>query len=99
LRVEAELFRITQEALANVRRHANATEVIIRLVRDADGVRLEVRDNGSGFNPRMVGPNRQGIVGMRERAGLLGGKLVVKSRRSRSSGTTVIAAVPLGADA
>ncbi len=95
LRVEAELFRIAQEALTNVRRHAEATEVEISLEQTPQGVRLFVRDNGSGFDPAKVAEDRQGIVGMRERARLLGGTLRVTSRRRPPSGTTVAASVPV----
>lgn len=95
LRVEAELFRITQEALANVRRHAGATEVDISLHPVRRGVQLSVRDNGGGFDLRAVAADRQGIVGMRERARLLGGTLRVTSRRRAPSGTTVVASVPV----
>ena len=94
LRVETELFRIVQEALANIRRHAHATEVEIDLERNPEGIKLFVRDNGSGFDPRAVGVDRHGIVGMRERARLLGGKLQVRSRRRSPSGTTLIVTVP-----
>lgn len=92
--VEAELFRIAQEALTNVR-HAEATEVEIVLQSTTRGVRLAVRDNGRGFDPRAVAPDRQGIVGMRERARMVGGSLRVISRRGPKSGTTVAALVPI----
>lgn len=95
LRMEAELFRIAQEALVNVRRHAEATEVEIHLQQTPRGVRLSVRDNGHGFDPRLVASDRQGIVGMRERARLAGGTLRVISRRRAPSGTTVVASVPI----
>jgi two-component system NarL family sensor kinase len=94
LRVEAELFRIAQEALANIRRHANATEVEIKLEGTQKGLRLLIRDNGSGFDPRAVAADRHGLVGMRERARLLGGNLKVTSRRHSPSGTTITATVP-----
>jgi len=94
LRVETELFRIAQGALTNVRRHANATEVEIELKGNPNGVQLLVRDNGSGFDPRTVGADRQGLVGMRERARLLGGKLLVTSRRHPPVGTTITARIP-----
>jgi len=58
-------------------------------------VRLSVRDNGTGFDPRAVGSDRHGLVGMRERARLLGGTLRVASRRRPPAGTTVIASVPV----
>jgi len=91
--IETELFRIAQEALANVRRHAGATEVEIKLTAGPRRVRLAIRDNGHGFAPEAVPEGRLGLVGMRERAQLLGGWLRVRSARGR--GTTVAAAVPL----
>src|SRR3989475_8099059 len=94
-RAEAELFRIAQEALANIRRHAGATDVEMTLQQTAESVRLSVRDNGHGFDPGAVAGDRQGIVGMRERARLLGGTLRVISRRRAPPGTTVVASVPV----
>jgi len=94
-RVETEVYRIAQEALANVRRHSGATEVEVALAQTPRGVRVSVRDNGHGFDVRDVGEDRQGIVGMRERANLLGGTLRVRSRRRAPSGTTVVATVPV----
>jgi two-component system, NarL family, sensor kinase len=92
-RVEAELFRIAQEALANVRRHASATEVEITLTTAPRRVRLAIRDNGSGFKPAAVPEGRLGLVGMRERAQVLGGGLRVQSAPGR--GTTITADAPL----
>jgi two-component system, NarL family, sensor kinase len=96
LRVEAELYRIAQEALANVRRHAHAHEVTIALDGDARSVRLAIRDDGQGFAVRGAGRERHGLVGMRERAKLLRGRLRVESRPGR--GTTVRVVVPLAAE-
>lgn len=95
LRVEAELFRIAQEALTNVRRHAHATEVEIALEYTPRRVRLTVRDNGTGFDPAAIAQDRHGIMGMRERAGLLGGQLRIRSGTGKSSGTRLTASVPL----
>lgn len=96
LAVEAELFRIAQEALTNVRRHARATEVELALDYAPRRVRLTVTDNGRGFDPAAVAADRQGIVGMRERAALLGGQLRVYSRTGgRKPGTRITASVPL----
>ena len=92
-RAEAELFRIAQEALVNIRRHADATDVEMILQQTARSVRLSVRDNGHGFDAGAVAGDRQGIVGMRERARLLDGTLRVISRRRAPSGTTVVASV------
>jgi two-component system NarL family sensor kinase len=91
-RVEAELYRIAQEALANVRRHARAATVEIALAADPRQVRLSVRDDGVGFDPRRIPAHSHGIVGMRERARLLGGRLRLHSGRGR--GTRVVATAP-----
>ena len=96
LRVEAELFRIAQEALNNLRRHAKATEAKITLRLNKDSVRLTLRDNGQGFERRAVREGAQGLVGMRERAKLLGGTLTIESRMGQ--GTTVTATAPLPPD-
>jgi PAS domain S-box-containing protein len=88
------LFRIIQEALTNVARHAGATEVGIRLQREGDELILEVRDNGQGFADQKHRPRSFGIQGMRERAILMGGTLEVVSRPGE--GTTVTARVLLG---
>lgn len=93
LRVEAELFRIAQEALANVRRHAHATDVTIAVRARGPRVHLVVRDDGRGFDARAAHEGRYGLLGMRERVRLLGGTLRVEGRAGR--GTTVRATVPL----
>jgi two-component system NarL family sensor kinase len=94
LRVEAELYRIAQEALANVRRHARATRVEIVLRADAGEVALVIRDDGVGFVVERGAAGGHGLVGMRERARLLGGRLRVASWPGR--GTRVTARAPLG---
>jgi two-component system, NarL family, sensor kinase len=93
LRVEAELFRIAQEALANVRRHAKATEATLILRVTSDAVQLSLQDDGQGFDLRTIPGDSQGIVGMRERARLLGGRLAVRSRPDQ--GTRIRVGVPL----
>ena len=93
LRTEAELYRIAQEALTNVRRHARAHTVEIGLRAAGGRVRLSVRDDGRGFAAGRVAPGRYGILGMRERARLLGGSLRVTSRAGQ--GTLVSVSVPL----
>ena len=92
LAIESELFRIAQEALANVRAHASAHEVTIALRISERAVSLSIQDDGQGFDPRAVGQGHHGIIGMRERAALVGGRLRVRSRAG--AGTTVLAAVP-----
>lgn len=87
------LFRLGQEALANVRRHARASRVLLRLDVDEDSVTLTVRDDGVGFEPkRPPRPTAVGIVGMRERVRSVGGRLEIMS--APGAGTTVKATVP-----
>jgi signal transduction histidine kinase len=93
-RLEPELFRIAQEALTNVRRHSHATEVAVALSTSPRGVRLSIRDDGRGFTARNVPSGRLGLIGMRERAQLLGGRFHLTSAPRR--GTTVTVAVPFG---
>jgi two-component system NarL family sensor kinase len=91
--VEAALYRICQEAFTNVGRHACAGRVTVRLVATPDRVRLVVQDDGRGFDASGVPKNRHGIVGMRERAEVLGGTLEVHS--SPGAGTRIEATMPL----
>jgi two-component system NarL family sensor kinase len=92
-RVEAALYRICQEALTNATRHAGAGRVAVRLVAAPDRVRLVVEDDGRGFDASAVPEGRHGLVGMRERAKVLGGVLAVHS--SPGAGTRIEATVPL----
>jgi two-component system NarL family sensor kinase len=94
LRLEADLYRIATEALTNVRKHAHASLVEVALHPSANEIRLSIRDDGRGFDRRRIGHgDHHGMIGMRERARLLGGQLRVASRPGR--GTTVTARVPL----
>jgi PAS domain S-box-containing protein len=91
--IATAFFRILQEALTNIARHAEATELDVHLADEQLGLRLKVHDNGKGFQeaqPVTVGS--LGILGMRERALLLGGQLTIRS--SPSEGTTVTAWIP-----
>ena len=95
--VETALFRVAQEALTNVHKHAPSARVKITLRRLNDAVRLQVRDWGPGFNPEKIsdggGPGeRLGLSSMRERVALLGGHLEVHSRPGE--GTEVVAQIP-----
>ena len=88
------LYRIVQEALSNVLRHAGADRVGIELRRDAERLVLEVMDDGRGFDPEQVGNEGSpglGLVGMEERAHLIGAELEVRSEPGE--GTTVRIAI------
>jgi len=95
--VEITLFRVAQEALGNVRKHAGRARVRVRLTRQDGSVRLEVRDWGHGFELRAVRPTAAGehvgLTSMRERMDLLGGKLEIRS--GQQHGTTIRAMLPL----
>jgi PAS domain S-box-containing protein len=95
--VETTLYRIAQEALTNVRKHARTRRVHINLEYEGDSVLLQVKDWGQGFNPAELtteGPGeRVGISGMRERVALIGGELEMHTMEGQ--GTLVIAHVPL----
>jgi two-component system NarL family sensor kinase len=91
--VEVALFRIAEEALGNVARHAGAGTARLRLELLPESAALEVEDDGRGFDPGAVPADRFGLVGMRERARLLGGELRVES--APGAGTRVLARVPL----
>lgn len=89
------LFRITQEALQNVARHARAGAIDVTLRRLDDGLQLAIRDNGVGFDPsRKRERVTLGLAGMRERAHLLGGQLDIES--APGHGTSIVTWVPLG---
>ncbi len=92
-RVEVALYRVCQEALANVARHAAADRVTVRLVVTPERVRLGVEDDGRGFDAEQVPAERHGIVGMRERVNMLGG--VFELHSAPGGGTSVGATVPL----
>ncbi|HYH07255.1 MAG TPA: GAF domain-containing sensor histidine kinase [Thermoanaerobaculia bacterium] len=90
LPAEAELYRIAEQALANVRQHAQAKHVAVSLRCARGSATLSVEDDGVGFDPRRVPDDRHGVRGMRERARLAGGTLRIASR----PGTKIVAKVP-----
>jgi signal transduction histidine kinase len=91
--IELALFRMTQEALQNVRRHAGRCRVRLTLERDGAQVRLMIADNGCGFDPQQTPAARFGLAGMRERVALLGGTINIQSRPG--AGTTIVITIPL----
>ena len=92
--VESAIYRMTQELLTNVVRHAKATMATVTLGRTGDWITLRVVDNGRGFNIRRVKTTKQfGLKGVEERAELLGGKVEIHSKLR--GGTMVTIQVPL----
>lgn len=91
--VEAALLRICQESLTNVRKHAQASEVDVNLNFEESAVRLSIRDNGVGFDPQALPEGGFGLIGMRERARLLGGEFAVQSERGK--GMLIQATIPI----
>jgi PAS domain S-box-containing protein len=95
--VETHLYRIMQESLNNIAKHALATHVNVLLKRNKKNVTLIVEDNGRGFNPSKKTPNGSsaiglGLLGMNERAMLLHGDLQIES--SPGTGTTIYVRIP-----
>ncbi|MEX0874108.1 MAG: GAF domain-containing sensor histidine kinase [Actinomycetota bacterium] len=92
--IETVIYRVLQEALTNALRSAQPTRIDIELEELGDVVRLVVRDDGRGFDPEAVEGEGLGLLGMRERASLVDGKLSVLS--APGSGTTIELEIPLG---
>ncbi|MEI7744513.1 MAG: PAS domain S-box protein [Chloroflexota bacterium] len=92
LETEEALYRIAQEALHNVVKHAGAHEARVEVVRTGEGLRLRIADDGRGFTPDEIADGHLGITGMRARAARLGGWLDVRSVPGH--GTVVEAVVP-----
>jgi signal transduction histidine kinase len=91
--VETTLYRIVQEALTNIVKHAGARRVSVLLVRREGAARAVIEDDGEGFRPEDVRPEAAGLIGMRERVALHDGRLTVES--SPKAGTTIVVEVPL----
>ena len=92
--ISTAVFRIFQEALMNVFRHANATNVEVSLDEKADKILLKVKDNGKGITEKQISnPESFGLIGIRERVHLLGG--YVKIIGIRDKGTTITVTIPL----
>jgi PAS domain S-box-containing protein len=96
--VQLLLFRIAQEALSNIRKHADASTAVVRLEFGDDSINMAISDNGKGFElssrvEDLASAGKLGIIGMYERARLLGGSLEIKSELGK--GTHVFTKIPL----
>lgn len=96
--IETTLFRISQEALNNIKKHAGATQVSIRLSQKEEVVELEIQDNGRGFDPISLSENAYperggiGLLSMQERASAVGGRLSIETGAGK--GTTLRVVIP-----
>jgi PAS domain S-box-containing protein len=96
--LETACFRIAQEALTNVFRHANASQVLVQLAKEGDDLLLRIKDDGVGFDRESIGHREQpaatlGLVSMQERAHAAGGVIEIDSKLSK--GTEVWSSIPL----
>jgi PAS domain S-box-containing protein len=91
--VETAAYRIVQEALTNVARHAGAEQATVRVWATSDSLGLQIEDRGRGFDPEVMPPRSSGLAGMRERVELLDGRLTIESRPA--GGTLITAELPL----
>jgi signal transduction histidine kinase len=96
--IEIACFRVAEEALMNVVKHASATEVTVRLYCEAGVLRLDIHDNGIGFDieaarSRATAGASVGLLSMRERAAVAGGRITL--RRVPAGGTRISALFPL----
>lgn len=96
--LEVSLYRIVQEALNNIAKHAEAKEASVQVIRHASGIRLTIEDSGKGFDPSIVAQDiterrGMGLVSMRERAASFRGTVTIDS--APNSGTTIVIDIPL----
>jgi signal transduction histidine kinase len=96
--LETVLYRISQEALNNIIKHADATNVMVRLERKQDSIALYIKDDGKGFDVQKTLMDqlkgRIGLLGMQERASIMRGSLSIQSRKGH--GTVILAEMPVG---
>lgn len=91
--IETVVYRIVQEALTNITKHAAASSVSVFLARKDGAVAAVIEDDGVGFEPARAEDGGLGLIGMRERVGLMGGRFTVESRAG--AGTTIAVELPL----
>ena len=92
-RIETGMYRIAQEALSNIEKHSNAVQARMRLQFSSNKLCMTIEDNGKGFDPEQTAPGHFGIIGLVERAKLLGGSLDLET--GMGEGTRIRVIVPL----
>jgi signal transduction histidine kinase len=98
--LETALFRVAQEAITNIAKHAKADSVLIQVAERDDEITIEIEDDGEGFDPSSLPPPAArerglGLLGMRERVELFGGSIEIDSAPGR--GTRIVVTAPLRA--
>ena len=83
--LENAIYRIAQEALPNACQHSKSERIWVSLLQREDRLRIEIRDWGTGFDPKAVPKNHFGLEGIRQRVRLLGGKCSIKSKAGKGS--------------
>jgi signal transduction histidine kinase len=96
--IESAVYRLVQEALSNAAKHADATNVSVRVTAHGSGAEVVVRDDGRGFDPDAATAGF-GLLGMRERVALVGGTLDVTSQPGEGTEVRVVVPIPAGGDA
>jgi signal transduction histidine kinase len=91
--IETTLYRVVQESLTNILKHANARHISLSLARRESTVAAVIEDDGDGFDPRSIREEGVGLLGMRERLFFVDGRLEIESRPG--AGTTIVAEVPV----
>ncbi len=87
--LENGIYRISQEALSNARNYSKSPRILVSLLQRGDRLRIEVRDWGIGFDPKLIPENHFGLEGIRQRARLLGGKCSIRSAPGKGARVTV----------
>jgi signal transduction histidine kinase len=87
------LYRIAQEALHNIAKHSRARDASVHLTHERDQVHLHIEDSGVGFDPMVVDGGGLGLLSMRERVGILNGKLAINA--SPGQGTRIGVSIPV----
>ncbi len=96
--MEIAVYRVVQETLSNVRKHAEASKVNLRLQFQENNLRVEIRDNGKGFDLNQtldsaIAVGHMGLLGMKKRVDMLGGNITIKTREG--TGTSIIFSLPV----
>jgi signal transduction histidine kinase len=92
LEIEQAIYRVTQEALANIARHSRANKVEVQVIYHTDSIEVAITDNGQGFNAAKKSSG-MGLLSMRERVEMIHGKLIIES--SPNLGTRIIIQTPI----